>query len=90
MGFPITHFLCVFLSSWTQSSKAIFFSGSIPCKDEKSSFLYRFDSQQGLYDRGRAREDESNEFVSAVTWMKDSNVIIGANSQGMIKVLELN
>ena len=51
----------------------------------------RFDAPRGLLERGRrAPEEESTEFVSAVTWMKNTNVIIGANSQGMIRILELN
>lgn len=35
------------------------------------------------------KEDDVNEFVSAVCWRQHSNVVIAANSQGVIKVLEL-
>jgi hypothetical protein len=32
------------------------------------------------------KEEEVNEFVSAVCWKQNSNVIVAANSQGTIKV----
>ena len=35
------------------------------------------------------REDDSNEFVSAVCWRAGTNCILGANSQGTIKILEM-
>ena len=51
---------------------------------------YRFDVVKSalLLDRERA-DEESAEFVSAVCWKPDSNVIVAANSQGTIKILEL-
>lgn len=35
------------------------------------------------------RFNDSNEFVSAVCWRKQCNVVLAANSRGLIKVLEL-
>ena len=35
------------------------------------------------------KEEDVNEFVSAVCWKANSNVMVAANSQGTIKVLEL-
>lgn len=52
---------------------------------------YRFDVVKSalLVDKERAEQEESTEFVSAVCWKPDSNVIVAANSQGTIKILEL-
>jgi E3 ubiquitin-protein ligase RFWD2 len=52
---------------------------------------YRFDVVKSalLLDKERAEQEESAEFVSAVCWKPDSNVIVAANSQGTIKILEL-
>lgn len=52
---------------------------------------YRFDVVKSalLVDKERAEQEESAEFVSAVCWKPDSNVIVAANSQGTIKILEL-
>jgi hypothetical protein len=36
------------------------------------------------------KEEEVNEFVSAVCWKQNSNVIVAANSQGTIKVSRLS
>lgn len=51
---------------------------------------YRFDAVRGFLERERRDEDPS-EFVSAVCWRKspDTHVLLAANSQGTIKVLEL-
>lgn len=35
------------------------------------------------------RSNDANEFVSAVCWRKQCNVVLAANSRGLIKVLEL-
>lgn len=35
------------------------------------------------------RTTDTNEFVSAVCWRKQSNVVVAANSRGLIKILEL-
>ena len=59
---------------------------------------YRFDApQQGFFDRvdtsgGRFPHHDDvggGEFVSAVSWRSGTNVVVGANSQGTIKILEL-
>ena len=34
-------------------------------------------------------EDDASQFVSSVCWRKESNVLLAANSQGTIKILEL-
>ncbi|KAJ2938618.1 hypothetical protein O0L34_g11930 [Tuta absoluta] len=51
---------------------------------------YRFDAVRGFLERER-RDEEPSEFVSAVCWRKsqDQQVLLAANSQGTIKVLEL-
>ncbi|XP_053623122.1 E3 ubiquitin-protein ligase COP1-like isoform X2 [Plodia interpunctella] len=51
---------------------------------------YRFDAVRGFLERER-RDEEPSEFVSAVCWRRaaDSRVLLAANSQGTIKVLEL-
>lgn len=48
---------------------------------------YRFDAVRNFLERERA--DDQSEFVSAVCWRRNSNVLVAANSQGTIKVLEL-
>lgn len=54
----------------------------------KPLFHFKFDGPKSVLDRER-KEEETSEFVSAVCWRKDTNVIVGANSQGTIKILEL-
>ena len=49
---------------------------------------YKFDVVKSVLDKERQDED-SAEFISAVCWKPQSNVIIAANSQGTIKLLEL-
>ncbi|XP_049883579.1 E3 ubiquitin-protein ligase COP1-like [Pectinophora gossypiella] len=51
---------------------------------------YRFDAVRGFLERER-RDDEPSDFVSAVCWRRahDQQVLLAANSQGTIKVLEL-
>ncbi|KAF9412209.1 hypothetical protein HW555_009232 [Spodoptera exigua] len=52
---------------------------------------YRFDAVRGFLERER-RDEEPSEFVSAVCWRRaapDAHVLLAANSQGTIKVLEL-
>lgn len=51
-------------------------------------FKYKFTSVQGVLEQER-REDDVNEFVSAVCWKQNSNVIVAANSQGIINILQL-
>lgn len=54
----------------------------------KKLFCYKFEAVQGVLDQER-REDDMNEFVSAVCWKQNSNVVVAANSQGIINILEL-
>ena len=54
----------------------------------KQLLTFKFDTIRGVLDKDK-KDDESNEFVSAVCWKPDSNVVVAANSQGQIKVLEL-
>ena len=54
----------------------------------KHLFNFKFDAVKTLLERDR-KDEEVNEFVSAVCWRQGTNVIVAANSQGTIKVLEL-
>lgn len=54
----------------------------------KKLFNYKFEAVRGVLEQER-REDEPNEFVSAVCWKQHSNVVVAANSQGIINILEL-
>lgn len=54
----------------------------------KKLFSHKFDSVRGILEQER-REEDPNEFVSAVCWKQNSNVVVAANSQGIINVLEL-
>lgn len=54
----------------------------------KKLFSYKFEAIRGVLEQER-REDEPNEFVSAVCWKQHSNVVVAANSQGTINILEL-
>ena len=56
----------------------------------KPLFNYKFEPMRSLLDRGERRDEDSNEFVSAVCWRQSCPVIVAANSQGTIKILELN
>lgn len=49
----------------------------------KQVLTFRFDVEKDK------KEEDSNEFVSAVCWRIGSSVVVAANSQGTIKVLEL-
>ncbi|XP_054717737.1 E3 ubiquitin-protein ligase COP1-like isoform X2 [Uloborus diversus] len=49
---------------------------------------FRFDTVKSILEKDK-KEEDSNEFVSAVCWRMGSNVVVAANSQGNIKVLEL-
>lgn len=50
-------------------------------------------SSGGLFDlenkTSSAATVDNNDFVSAVCWRKQSNIIIAGNSRGIIKILEL-
>jgi len=54
----------------------------------KQLFSFKFDAVRSVLENGR-KEDDVNEFVSAVCWRQHSNVVVAANSQGIIKILEL-
>ncbi len=62
----------------------------------KPLFNFKFDTvARSLLDRTADRringmaDDDTNEFVSAVCWRQGSPIVVAANSQGTIKVLEL-
>nr|CAH7714422.1 unnamed protein product [Callosobruchus chinensis] len=54
----------------------------------KKLFSYKFEAIEGVLEQER-REDDMNEFVSAVCWKQNSNVVVAANSRGIINILEL-
>ncbi|PSN44774.1 E3 ubiquitin-protein ligase RFWD2 [Blattella germanica] len=54
----------------------------------KQLFSFKFDAVRSVLEKDR-KEDDVNEFVSAVCWRQHSSVVVAANSQGIIKVLEL-
>ncbi|RZF41135.1 hypothetical protein LSTR_LSTR010787 [Laodelphax striatellus] len=54
----------------------------------KQLFSFKFDAMRSVLEKDR-KEDDVNEFVSAVCWRQLSNVVVAANSQGIIKILEL-
>lgn len=56
----------------------------------KPLFSFKFDAARTLFGRNDQFVDESNEFVSALCWRNGSDNIIGANSQGCVKIFELN
>ncbi|XP_043272921.1 E3 ubiquitin-protein ligase COP1-like isoform X1 [Venturia canescens] len=55
----------------------------------KQLFTYKFDAVRSVLELQERREEDLNEFVSAVCWRQMSNVVVAANSQGIIKILEL-
>ncbi|XP_018358867.1 PREDICTED: E3 ubiquitin-protein ligase RFWD2 [Trachymyrmex cornetzi] len=55
----------------------------------KQLFSYKFDAVRSILEVQDRREEDLNEFVSAVCWRQMSNVVVAANSQGIIKILEL-
>lgn len=54
----------------------------------KQLLHYKFDGLCSVLEK-EEKDDDVNEFVSAVCWKQTSNVVIAANSQGTIKILEL-
>ncbi|KAK8784460.1 E3 ubiquitin-protein ligase COP1-like isoform X1 [Amblyomma americanum] len=54
----------------------------------KQVLKFRFDVVRNILEKDK-REEDSSEFVSAVCWRMGSSVVVAANSQGTIKVLEL-
>eukprot|EP00095_Tigriopus_kingsejongensis_P000169 maker-scaffold487_size158652-snap-gene-0.44 protein:Tk00169 transcript:maker-scaffold487_size158652-snap-gene-0.44-mRNA-1 annotation:"e3 ubiquitin-protein ligase rfwd2-like" len=55
----------------------------------KPLFSFKFDAARTLFGRNDQYLDESNEFVSALCWRKGTDNIIGANSQGCVKIYRL-
>jgi E3 ubiquitin-protein ligase RFWD2 len=53
----------------------------------KHALTFWFDSSK-TFEKDK-REDDTSDFVSAVCWRTGTNVIVAANSQGVIKILEL-
>jgi len=61
---------------------------------QRKLFTFKFEPNTAVLssvedDKERRRDDDVNEFVSAVCWKQTSNILMAANSQGIIKVLEL-
>jgi len=61
---------------------------------QRKLFTFKFEANNTILsaseeDKDRRRDDDVNEFVSAVCWRQTSNILMAANSQGIIKVLEL-
>ncbi|XP_050438806.1 E3 ubiquitin-protein ligase COP1-like isoform X1 [Adelges cooleyi] len=62
---------------------------------QKRLFTFKFEPTTSILsnaaeeEKERRKDDDVNEFVSAVCWRQTSNIIMAANSQGIIKVLEL-
>ncbi|XP_064616123.1 E3 ubiquitin-protein ligase COP1-like isoform X2 [Liolophura sinensis] len=54
----------------------------------KHLLAYKFDTVRSVLEKDK-KEEDANEFVSAVAWRPGSNVVVAANSQGTVKVLEL-
>ncbi|PVD22461.1 hypothetical protein C0Q70_18275 [Pomacea canaliculata] len=54
----------------------------------KHIMTYKFDTVRSVLEKER-KDDDSSEFVSAVTWKPGANVLVAANSQGTVKVLEI-
>ena len=55
----------------------------------KQLFTYKFDAVRSVLELQERRDEDLNEFVSAVCWRQMSNIVVAANSQGIIKILEL-
>lgn len=48
---------------------------------------FKFGSSNPL--TGEESDEDEGQFVSSVCWKKNSNVLLAANSQGTIKIMEL-
>eukprot|EP00698_Gefionella_okellyi_P024230 TRINITY_DN8495_c0_g1_i1.p1 TRINITY_DN8495_c0_g1~~TRINITY_DN8495_c0_g1_i1.p1 ORF type:complete len:597 (+),score=111.73 TRINITY_DN8495_c0_g1_i1:71-1861(+) len=53
----------------------------------KPILWYRFTTPNPL--TGEENDDDGSQFVSSVCWRRNSNILLAANSQGTIKVMEL-
>lgn len=61
---------------------------------QRKLFTFKFEPNTAILstvedEKDRRRDEDVNEFVSAVCWRQTSNILMAANSQGIIKVLEL-
>ena len=54
----------------------------------KKLFSFRFDQRRLLLDYDQ-KDEETNDFVSAVCWRKGSDIVAAGNSQGVIKILQM-
>lgn len=71
---PATDLFFLFLVIYKLKSRSI------------SNFLSLNGGKKGGSDGKAKKEEETGDFVSAVSWRTGTNVIAAANSQGMIKV----
>ncbi|GAU87782.1 hypothetical protein RvY_00580 [Ramazzottius varieornatus] len=55
----------------------------------KPAVMYKFEAPRESLARTLMKTD-GGEFLSAVAWKKDSNVLVAANSQGLIEILEMS
>lgn len=55
----------------------------------KQLFSNKFDPVRSVLEVQEKKEEDLNEFVSAVCWKQKSNIVVAANSQGIIKILAL-
>lgn len=65
------------------NSMYIYFKGL-----SKHLLTFKFDTVRCVL-QNEKKEEDSSDFVSAVCWRANSNVVVAANSQGVIKILEL-
>ena len=71
-----------YISCGSESNAAFVYTKSL----SKPILSYNFTSVNPT--TGAETERDANEFVSSVCWKRNSNVLVAANSQGTIKVLE--
>lgn len=72
-----------YIACGSENNSLYLYHKSLP----KPLFSFKFENHRSMLERPKA--DESPEFVSAVAWKKGSPVVVAANSQGAIKILEL-
>lgn len=54
----------------------------------KKMLHVRFDAGRSVLEKTK-KDEELSEFVSAVCWRQGTNIVVAANSQGIIKIMEL-
>lgn len=60
------------------------------CKDLSQPMLsYKFEALHSVLQTDKVLDEERKDFVGAVCWKAGSNVVLAANSQGNVKVLEM-